>query len=373
VSFKYQWLKIKFEFMKTSIFWAVAMAAMATINANAQTTADFGVKDSKYVYEQDFNALPKTNNETGTSYFTYKNAGTATDVTLSGWYVSTANATPTYGTGLKCDNGSYFTGTSLFSYGSMTAKLGGTPGENRALGAIAGKNGWSYFGVLLKNNTGSTVNSLTVKFAGETWRKGCEVNKASGGLACDMVVNPTFSDQTNFYVAPAFIAAGTTVDGLSYASALTGAADATAQSATGLEVDGHADANRTVKTYTFTTLNWAAGQTLFIRWSLSNVPYDAANSVYAQWGLAVDDFSATINDVFPTGIQKETVNSFRVAKNGSSWTVTGDAGEVVEIYTALGAHIKNITLANGPETISGLKPDALYLLKGKTEIIKIVY
>jgi hypothetical protein len=359
--------------MKTRKFMAVTVAAMALIHANAQTTADFEVKSSKYVYEQDFNALPKTNNETGTAYYTYKNAGTTSDVTLSGWYVTTANATPTYGSGLKCDNGSYFTGTSLFSYGAMTAQKGGTSEDNRALGAIAGKNGWSYFGVLLKNNTGSTVNSLTVKFAGETWRKGCEVNKADGSLVCDMVVDPTFSDQTNFYIEPTFVSAGTTIQDLSYASTLTGAADATAQSATGLEVDGHADANRTIKTHTFTNLNWLADQTLLVRWSLSNVPYDATNSVYAQWGLGIDDFSATIEDVLPTALQKETVQMFSAGKNGSSWVLCGEQGDVVEVYDALGVTVKTLTLADGIETLSGLKTNAFYLLKCKAEVIKIIY
>lgn len=359
--------------MKTRKFLAAILAATVLTTLNAQTTADFGVKNSKYVYEQNFSTLPKTNNETGTAYFTYKNAGAATDVSISGWYVTAANATPTYNTGLKCDNGSYFTGTSLFSYGSMTAQKGGTPGENRALGAIAGKNGWSYFGVLLKNTTGSTVNSLTVTFAGETWRKGCEVNKANGSLVCDVVMNPVFTNNTNFYIAPAFLEIGTTVEGLNYASSLTGTADATGQTATGLEVDGHADVNRTVKAYSLNNLDWPAGQTILIRWSLNNVPYDVTNSVYAQWGLAVDDFSATVNDVFPTSISKNSVKALDVYKNGTSWSVSGKSGDVVEIYNSLGIHVKNITLADGNETISALESGSLYLLKCNTETIKIVF
>ena len=359
--------------MKTKIILIAVVTSMASFNVNAQTKAEFGVKDSKYVYEQDFNSLPKINNETGSAYYTYINSGSEGTVNIPGWYVTTANATPTYGTGLKCDNGSFFTGTSIFSYGSMTLVKGGVSGENRTLGGIAGKNGWIYLGILLENNTGSTVNTLTVKFAGETWRLGCETNKANGSLSCDLVFAPEFADAANFYISPAFIPLGTLIENMSYKSSLTGAADATITTALGLNVDGHDNLNRTVITHTLTDMNWAAGKTLLIRWGLSNVPYDASKNIYAQWGLGIDDISATIGDVIPAGIKDKTVNAFKVYKNGQSLCVNGETGEVVKIYNICGKLVKTINLSGKEETVSGLNKEALYLLKGKTSSVKVVY
>lgn len=363
--------------MKTRILPIAIIASMAFFNAEAQTTADFGVKNSKYVYEQNFNSLPDTNTVVGgsitTNYYTYVNAGSEGTLTIPGWYVSTANATPSYTTGLKCDDGSWFTGTSIFSYGSLTAKLGGTGDTNRTLGAIAGKNGWSYVGVLLKNNTGSTVNRLTVKFAGETWRIGCESNKDSSYLICDITYNPTFTEKISYYITPDYIQKGTAIEGLDYQSALTGAANATAQSATGLNVDGHAANNRTIKSYTFTNMGWPANSELLIRWSLNTVPYNTKKDVYAQWGLGIDDFSATIEDVFPTDIKEEAVNTFKVYKNGQSLCINGEAGEMVEIYNTLGSLVGKISLSGKEETVSGLNKGGLYVLRSKNSTVKVVY
>jgi len=358
--------------MKTKILPIAVIASMAFFNVEAQITADFEVKDSKYVYEQNFDGLPIINNVTTPSYYTYSNAGGASTVNIPGWYVSTLMGTAS-GAGLKCDDGSWFTGTSIFSYGSMTAQKGGTSGTNRTLGAIAGKNGWAYFGVLLKNNTGSTVNTLTVKFAGETWRKGCEVNKADGSLTCDVIYNPQFADATLFYITPTQISFGTPIGGLDYLSDLTGLPDATAAAATGVNVDGHATVNRTGKTYTFTGMNWPADSKLLIRWKLNNVPYDASNNVYAQWGLGIDDFSATIDDVFPTDIKDKAVNAFKVYKNGQSLCVNGEAGEMVEIYNTLGSLVGKVSLSGKEETVSGLNKGALYVLRSKNSTVKVVY
>ena len=359
--------------MKTKNLLLTAVASLALVNTQAQITAEFSAKDSKYAYEQNFDALPDTNRTTSPYYYTYINSGSEGALTIPGWYVTHANATPTYGTGLKCDNGSFFTGTSIFSYGSETLNRGGIGGTNRTLGAIAGKNGFVYLGVLLKNNTGSTVKTMTVKFAGETWRKGCEVNKADGSLTCDIIYNPIFADATNYYITPDQISLGTNIREMDYASSLTGAADATAQGATGLNVDGHATENRTLKSYTSTDMNWPANATLLIRWRLNNVPYDASNNVYAQWGLGIDDFSATIDEVVPTSLENQKVETFKVYKDGQSLCVNGTAGEIIEIYNSCGQLVKTLTLSGKEETVSGLNKDVLYLLKGKNSTVKVLY
>src|SRR5215510_8318270 len=80
--------------------------------------------------------------------------------TIPGWY----STRTTYNSGTGSSNAG-----ALYSFG-----LAGTnPDTDRALGSVAsGSTGTVYQAARLTNNTGSTITSLAISYAGEQWRNG---------------------------------------------------------------------------------------------------------------------------------------------------------------------------------------------------------
>jgi hypothetical protein len=179
--------------------------------------------------------------------------------TIPGWY----STRTTYNSGTGSSN----TGA-LYSFGVA----GTNPVTDRALGSVAsGGTGTVFQAARLTNNTGSTITSLDISYAGEQWRNG-------GNTSAQTL---TFQYQ----VASAGVITGaniptsgwTTVPALSFTSPVTGATAAT--------LDGNAAANRTTIAGTLTvTVN--NGQEIWLRWQDVD---DSGN----DHGLAIDDFSVT--------------------------------------------------------------------------------
>ncbi len=230
---------------------AVIFSLYAAPGGWAQSTS---ISITGPTYNQNFDTLPNS----GT--FTFTGSGpfdlpTTTPGSLNGWAFrrvsgTSANAAFRFGDGSTNNQG-------VYSYGSAGS-------GDRALGSLAGGQLTSSFGALLVNNSGSVINSITITFTGEQWRRAPNPN--------------TLSFQ--YSVGATSIASGTftSVSALNFTGPQTGTATA---------LNGNLPANQVLITATITGLNWTAGSNLVIRWNDANDPG-------ADAGLAIDNFSLTI-------------------------------------------------------------------------------
>lgn len=226
---------------------------------------------------QNFDTLPTTGSITWTD-----------NSTLAGWYLA-RTGTPVAPFAVAASNGSSTAG-SFFSYGTGTA-------ADRALGS-QGSNATSdqFYGVRLKNNTGSTITSLDVSYVGEQWRNGG--NTSTQSLTFSYVVGPSpLTDLTS---------AGTAVPSLDFASPVTGA--------TAAALDGNAIANRTPISATISGLNIPSGSEVMLRWKDINDPGN-------DHGLAIDDFSVTPHGSAPAA-PALSINDVTQAAGTSATTFT---------------------------------------------------
>jgi hypothetical protein len=128
----------------------------------------------------------------------------ANDSTLPGWFLST-DATPSV-TSYLVGNGSVTTG-GFYSFGAVSSTdraLGGL-GSNTYYGASGV--GLGYIGLILQNQTGATINEMSVSYVGEQWRNGG--NTAIQSLNFSYVVSSSLPNLTD---------PGTAVSALNFAS-----------------------------------------------------------------------------------------------------------------------------------------------------------
>ncbi|HVJ63147.1 MAG TPA: hypothetical protein VM555_10605, partial [Tahibacter sp.] len=185
----------------------------------------------------------------------------ANNSTLAGWY----HARTGTGSNLVANDGASNAGN-LYSYGTGSA-------SERALGSVGSGNaavGSLFWGVRLKNNTGSTITSLDIAYNGEQWRNG---GATAHTVAFSYLAgNPVAGTLTEFQNA------GTAVTTLDFTSPITGG--------TAAALNGNLAANRSTRTATITGLNIANGSEIMLRWS-------DPDHGGADHGLAIDDVSIT--------------------------------------------------------------------------------
>lgn len=235
--------------------WLIGALGLLTALSGAQVSAQSSsISITGPTYTQNFDTLPNS----GT--FTFTGSGpfdlpTTSPGSLNGWGFgrlsgSNPNAAFRVGDGSTTNQG-------VYSYGTTGA-------TDRALGSLAGGTVVSTFGALLVNNSGSTINSITITFTGEQWRRGANVNTLSFGysVGATSVLSGTF----------------TSFSALNFSSLQIGS---------GTALNGNLPANQLLVTATITGLNWTAGSRLVIRWTDSNDPG-------ADAGLSIDNFSLAI-------------------------------------------------------------------------------
>lgn len=309
--------------------------------------------DHSWVYSQNFDSLTSTNGSVEPKYHIFVGGKT-----LSGWYVcSSQNSTNTY----KADNGSYYYGTSLFSYGGMSRQFGGVGDVDRALGGVCSGNGWINFGILLYNNTSTTINDLNICYTGEAWKQGTESTKSAGCLIFSFFKNPAN------YLSSQTALGCTTVPSLRFVPPCYGAHNNTDVKEQ-LSLNGNVAANRSVVTGKLTGLNWKVGETLLLRW-MQNVV--ATTPQLAQWGLAVDDLtisSETTTSLFPE-LSDERLLLHRTG--GTIW-VKGPVGKWLEIYSPTGKLAKRVMLHDDYTAIESLQKGRLYFFSVGSKHQKIV-
>ncbi len=227
---------------------AVAIAGATLAGAAGATVYPAGpapIELGATAYTQNFNTLAST--------------GATGSALPAGWQVSEndTNANTTYAVGTGSGNGG-----NVYSFGLAGA-------TDRALGSLtSGSLQPAYYGALFTNALGSAIDSLTVSYTGEQWRRG------------DTPVGLETSDRLSFQyrLTSGSIDTGTWTT----VAALAFVAPSTATTAGAL--NGNAVGNRTAISATLSGLSIASGSTFAIRW----VDLDANG---ADDGLAIDDLS----------------------------------------------------------------------------------
>ncbi len=214
---------------------------------------------------QDFNTLP------GSGTFANGSVPTAV-IPLSG---APANASGlggwTYAQTLAAGTQRFTVSSGTSTTGSVFS-FGATAASERALGMLSSGSNYSVVGTVIVNNTGQTINTVTLGYTGEQWRW--------TGTAGDKLM-------VEYRVGGSDIVSGpfTPVPALDFASPV--------QSGAAAPVDGNAPANRGSRSTNLTSLSWAPGQSLVIRWR--QLRTSSAD------GLAVDDFSLSTTITGPSG------------------------------------------------------------------------
>ncbi len=233
------------------------------VSAGQQSPPPLAYPLAGQVYRQDFDGLPRS----GTSSFSGKGpfvlaAAPVNGTGMEGWFVlqtggSSTNAQLLTGTGSATTSGSY-------SFGLLG-------NNNRSLGSLASGSGIYAFGLLLSNQTGVTLDSCTLSFTMEQWRKGGsgQRNTYTFSYATGNLTPPFASDLTNI---PAL--------NLQSVVFTTGAST----------LNGKLPANQYMIRHTIHNLHWKPGEQLLLRWDDQDEPGN-------DDALAIDDFSFSASGI----------------------------------------------------------------------------
>ncbi|WP_439881906.1 T9SS type A sorting domain-containing protein [Pontibacter sp. MBLB2868] len=244
----------------TSFRKAIALTLLAAyVSFSASAQVSMGMYTTSYT--QNFDGLPVKVNGTwasGAEYFAgWKLHRTKPDITAKDGTKTELNA-------LTVNTGTSNTG-GLYSYGATDA-------FDRALGSIGSLNyGEFAYGLLLQNNTGSTVQSLNVSYIGEQWRSAnstTDIHRITFWYAIS-------NDKNTFNLWPSGDKGWTQVNELTFLSPVYKSA--------GSPLNGNLGANRRYLTHTL-QVSVPPGYYIMLRWKDADEPE-------ADHGLAIDDVS----------------------------------------------------------------------------------
>jgi hypothetical protein len=167
---------------------------------------------------------------------------------------------------IVADNGSA-TGGSIYSYGANGS-------SDRALGSLANKNNYGYFGAGFQNNSGGTINTLNIAYTGEEWRLGAEGRQ-------DLLHLQYSLDATS-------LGNGTWREGPS-------SLDFKTPNTVGVGAhDGNLLENQSQIAGSISFLNIPAGGTFWVRWVDAPIPGSGHSKFDGpEDGLAIDNFTIT--------------------------------------------------------------------------------
>lgn len=234
----------------------IATAALLSLLPAAH--ADISVTSSAFTYSENFDSLT-----TATAATAWIN-----DSTLPGWnlFISTGAAAPT----IAADTGGSNAGTfrSYGSAGSAERALGGTASGGTYFGSPASTAIAGWIAVSFTNNSGTTLDGFTVSYDGEQWRNGG--NTSAQTMIVELGLGATLAS-VGLWMAPG--------GGFDFTSPVIGA--------TAAAVDGNTAGLVSSLGGSVTSLGWAPGQTLWLR-------FTERNDVGNDHGLAIDNFSLSV-------------------------------------------------------------------------------
>ena len=244
--------------MKIKASLSILAAALATA-VSAQAAYIF----TGTTFVESFDGLPTT----ASPGLFPATVGTVT--TVSGTIFSGTRVAGTGGAAnLAVDAGGGNSGA-IYSYGAAAS-------SERALGVLASASQIMGFGVQITNGSGAAMNQISISFTQENWRSSTSVvNILPAFFATSALAGV---DETNFLTFAGFTAV-TELD-------VTGPAIV----ATNGALDGNDPANQATRTFTFTNLNLAAGESLYLRWA-------DTNDVGSDAGLAIDNLTISVDPV----------------------------------------------------------------------------
>ncbi|HMO15587.1 MAG TPA: hypothetical protein PKD64_16545 [Pirellulaceae bacterium] len=162
--------------MKTNRFQNVVNFLSIVLLGTSTLSAQINYNGGTYI--QDFNGLPLSNDSTqdvfelvtGRGPHAFNDLVNLTPTGMDGWYFGNPGGSSS-NTEFRAHNGSRAgnSGRGVISFGTDSD-------IDRALGALPTGNQISHFGFLLTNNTGQTLEQMTISFTGEQWRKGNTVD-----------------------------------------------------------------------------------------------------------------------------------------------------------------------------------------------------
>jgi hypothetical protein len=283
----------------------LVIAIVLTVGSqNIQAAVQYTTPGSTYT--QNFDSLPITpvdvslQSATVTMPWADDTTPNANLISIPGWYLyhpitpASESGTNTHQR-FRIGSGAGTTGA-FYSYGTagsteraltpLNADTLSTP-QNAAVPPLTQEESQMYAGLLLTNNTGSTLGSFTLGYTGEQWRRagnaaGVQVTDDTLNFQYSLIPGATINSPNALY---------TNVSALNFASPQTTGAAGT--------IDGNAAANRQVfAPVTVSNIVWAPGTSLFLRWVDNNYPgpNPSAGTTRGDNGLGIDDvtFSAAV-------------------------------------------------------------------------------
>jgi hypothetical protein len=251
--------------MQKPILSAAAVGLSAAVAGDVQGAVSYNAVGS--TYKQNFDSFPTSHPTAGaitqnaalqpTPYSEGWRDDTTSDanhISIPDWHLYHETDVSAGGEGgfnghqrLRYGNGNSGTG-SFYAFAASAANtekaLGVTSSTTIQVGSTR-----SYIGLQLINNTGTTLNSFTIKYDGEQWRDG-------GSTAVDGF---DFQYSTTATDADWFASTGYSGIADSFLSPQNGT--------TATLLDGNAAANRVAGiTHTINDITWAPGTELWVRW-----------------------------------------------------------------------------------------------------------
>jgi hypothetical protein len=266
---------------------------------------------------------------------------------VAGWTAIRGGGSGTIGATLvmAADNGTLASGN-VYNLGTLAT------GE-RAFGTIGSGTTVPAFGASFINNTGSAVSTVSISATMEQWRTGGvntinEVVLFSYSLDATSLSNGTW----------------TPIVALNLSEILT----TTAASAA---IDGNLPANQASISASLSSLTWANGTTLWIKW-------DDANDGGTDGTFAIDNF--VFNATAALSVKQNAISGLNMypnpVSNGTLYiTSNSSESKTVAVYDILGKQVLNAKVSNNAVNVSNLQSGA-YIIKiseeGNTDTRKLI-
>jgi len=225
-------------------------------------------------------------------------------------------------------NANFFVGTGS-STGSGIYSYGLSNNSERALGSLASSTGIYAMGIILTNNTGTALNTATISFTAEQWRKGGSGNKNTWRFRYK---TGSFTD----------INQSSLIDEaqLNFNSLQTSTGVAT--------LNGNLPENQLTVNFTLENIQWNNGEQILLRW-------DDVDETGSDDAMAIDQFSFSAKYKVPNPVSINDIQS--LADNPTN-------SDTIKYAIKFGGNITGLNVANFQLRSTGLTNSKLIKIDG---------